>query len=69
MIVSFQVHCGGGQSQNNENCVNVPIYMDLTVYACILTSTAVGGDSEFAAGPESTEPGKLVCVVEVKCLI
>ena len=31
MIVSFPVHCGGVQSQNNENCVNVPIYMDLTV--------------------------------------
>ena len=30
--VSFQVHSGGVHSQNDENCVNVPIYMDLTVY-------------------------------------
>lgn len=36
--------------------------------ACILTSKAAGGDSEFAAGPESTEPGKVVCVAEAKLL-
>ena len=29
VIVSFQAHCGGVQSQNEENCVNVQIYMDL----------------------------------------
>ena len=32
MIVSFQVHRGGVQSQNYKNCVNVHIYMDLTVF-------------------------------------
>ena len=32
LIVSFQVHCSGVQSQNDENCVNVPIYMDLNVH-------------------------------------
>ena len=32
LSVSFQVHCGGVQSQNDENCVNVQIYMGLTVY-------------------------------------
>ena len=31
LIVSFQIHCGGVQSQNYENCVNVQIFMDLTV--------------------------------------
>ena len=30
-IASFQIHCGGVQSQNDENCVNVQIFMDLTV--------------------------------------
>ena len=30
-IVSFQVHCGGLQSQNDENCVKVQLFMDLTV--------------------------------------
>lgn len=34
--------------------------------ACILASKAAGGDSEFAAGPEDTEPGNLVCVAEAK---
>ena len=37
-IVSFQVHCGGVQSQNYENYVNVQIYMDLTL--TVLTFTA-----------------------------
>ena len=32
LIVSFQVHFGGAQSQNDENRVIVLIYMDLTVY-------------------------------------
>ena len=37
-IASFQLHCGGVQSQNDSNCVNVSIYMDLTVYfVCILS--------------------------------
>ena len=37
LIVSFQIHCGGVQSQNDENCVNVQIFMDLTVYARLFT--------------------------------
>ena len=36
LIVSFQIHCGGVQSQNDENCVNVQIFMDLTVYTIII---------------------------------
>ena len=32
LSVLFQVHCGGVQSQNGENCVNVQILMDLAVY-------------------------------------
>ena len=30
-LVSFQVHCGGVQRQNDEDCLNVLINMDLTV--------------------------------------
>ena len=32
LIVLFQAHFGSVQSQNDENCVNVQIYMDPTVY-------------------------------------
>ena len=32
MIVSFQGQCGGVQSQNAENCVNVAVNMDPTVH-------------------------------------
>ena len=40
MIVSFQVHCGGVQSQNDDNCVNVLIYTDLTVlFTALVTFT------------------------------
>ena len=31
LIVSFKIHCGGVQSQNDENCVNVQIFFDPTV--------------------------------------
>ena len=31
LSVLFQVHCGGVQSQHDKSCVNVSIYMDLTV--------------------------------------
>ena len=31
LFVSFQIHCGGVKSQKDENCVDVPIFMDLTV--------------------------------------
>ena len=33
LMVSFQVHCGGVQCRNGENCVSVQIFMDLTVYS------------------------------------
>jgi len=35
LIVSFKIHCGGLQSQNYENGVNVQIFMDPTVYVYI----------------------------------
>ena len=36
MIILFQIHCGDVQSQNDENCVTVLIYMDLTVHTKIM---------------------------------
>ena len=36
LIVSFQIHCGVVQSWNTENCVNVQIFMDLTVIIIII---------------------------------
>ena len=32
MIVLFQAHCGGVQSQNKENCVSVQKYMRTELY-------------------------------------
>ena len=33
LIVPFQVHCGGVQSQNEGNCVSVQKATDLTVFS------------------------------------
>ena len=41
MLVSFQVYFGSVQSQNDENCVNVEIFMDLTVRYSMLCLTAL----------------------------
>jgi len=37
-IVSFKIHCGGVQSQNDEDCVNVQICLVLTVCICVYLS-------------------------------
>jgi len=35
-IVSFKIHCAGVPRQNDENVVNVQIFMDLTMYIHIM---------------------------------
>ena len=44
LIVSFQVLCGGVQSQNDENVVNVQIFMDPTVLEFMWAPLAEKGD-------------------------
>lgn len=31
LFFSYQIHCGGIMSKNNENCVTVLIYVDVSV--------------------------------------
>ena len=45
LIVYFQIHCGGIQSQNDANCVTVQILMDLTVCLPLCVAVSNANDS------------------------